>query len=283
MAWLRARIPAEHPSAAILGEERIGGGVVVAPHVVLTVGYLVLGAREVEVLGFDGKPRSVRRLHVDHETGLAVLLLDGGALPPAPLSPGTVHPGQPVFLLACTDEQERKGATGHVSVVGPFEAFWEYALDRAIMTTIVNPGMAGAPLLDGRGHVLGVVSLGLTAVARYSLAVPVDLYLRDRERLESEDPLAGRRRRAWLGVYPQAHSNGVVVSGVVPQGPADKAGLLRGDLVLSLEGRPLESVRTFYDAIWRRGPGERLGLQVLRDDAIRVVDVVAEDRYEFFR
>ena len=51
-------------------------------------------------------------------------------------------------MLTCTSKGERKGATGHVCIVGPFEAFWEYMLDRAIMTTAMNPGLGGGPLLD---------------------------------------------------------------------------------------------------------------------------------------
>ena len=71
-----------------------------------------------------------------------------------------------------------------MSFVGPFEAFWEYMLDRAIMTTIVNPGLAGGPLYDARGRLAGIVSLGLAAVGRFSLAIPVSLFLERRARLE---------------------------------------------------------------------------------------------------
>src|SRR4030067_395743 len=81
--------------------------------------------------------------------------------PPAPEPDPELRPGDPVFLLTCTGEKERRGASGHVTFVGPFEAFWEYMLDRAIMTTVVNPGLAGGPLYDARARVVGVVSLGL--------------------------------------------------------------------------------------------------------------------------
>jgi hypothetical protein len=97
---------------------------------------------------------------VDHETGFALLHLDGPDLHPSPLAAtGRLAAGAPVFLLTCQDENERKGASGHVVVVGPFEAFWEYMLDRAIITNVVNPGLAGAPLFDALGHLVGVVSL----------------------------------------------------------------------------------------------------------------------------
>jgi serine protease DegS len=271
---LRAEIPDAHPSAAILGGERYGAGVATTPHEVLTAHYLVLGAARSRVTGLDGQTRSVTRTRVDHETGLALLALEGPPLRPARLlSAVGVAPGLPVFLITCASENERKGATGHVSEVGPFEAFWEYMLDRAIMTTVVNPGLAGAPLFEPGGSVIGLVSLGLTAVGRYSLAIPVDLHL-----ARPDFP-----RRAWLGFYPQSRDGGVVITGVVPGGPAEGAGIQRGDLLLSVDGRPVSTLRELYEQMWRKGPGEALRLQLLRDAVIRVVEVQSGDRYDFYR
>src|SRR5262245_35453170 len=259
----------------------MGAGVAVGPDRVLTAHYLVLGASKAEVTGVDGRPRGVARISLDHESGLALLALEGEPLRPAVLASDPVEPGLPVFLLTCSGEQERRGACGHVSMVGPFEAFWEYMLDAAIMTTALNPGLAGGPLYDPDARVIGIVSLGLAAVARYSLAIPVSLFLSRREILESE-ALEGPRR-AWVGFYPQGHEGGVAISGIVPGGPAEKAGLARGDLILSVDGEPVSSLRELYRALWRKGPGDSLGMQVLRDSAIHVVEVVAGDRYDFYK
>ena len=281
--FLRSEVPARHPSAAILGEERMGAGVAVAADRVLTAHYLVLGAAKVEVTGLDGKAHAVRRSTVDHETGLALLMLEGAALHPVAFGPSdAVAPGLPVFIMTCTGQNERKGATGHVTAVGPFEAFWEYMLDRAIMTTVINPGLAGAALLDHDARLLGVVSLGLAAPGRYSLAIPIDLFLRRREEMECEDGPRGRRR-AWVGFYPQGFDGGVVVTGVVPNGPADGAGLERGDLVLSVDGTSVSTLRELYAALWRKSAGEAVSLQILRESRIRVVEVEAGNRDEFYR
>lgn len=282
VVFLESHVPASHPSAAVLGEERLGAGVAVAPDRILTAHYLVLGAASVELTGIDGRRREVRRVTIDHESGLALLALAGEEIRPAQLGQAeAVTPGLPVFMLTCTGARERKGATGHVTAVVPFEAFWEYMLDRAIMTTVVNPGLAGAPLFDPEARLIGVVSLGLAAVGRYSLAIPLDLYLQSREELEGG--AHGRPRRAWMGFYPQGYDGGVVVSGVVPDGPADKAGILRSDLVLSVDGQSVSSLRELYQEIWKKRPGDSLDLQILRDSSIRVVEVVAQDRYEFYR
>src|SRR5438445_5053296 len=231
IVFLRSEIPAQHPSAAVLGEERMGTGVAVGPHHVLTAHYLVLGARKLEVAGPEGRGRAVRATALDHESGLALLALDGPPLPPAEIAPQPVAPGLPVFLLTCTSERERKGASGHVSMVGPFEAFWEYMLDRAIMTTVINPGLAGAPLFDPDGRLLGIVSLGLAAVARDRLAIPVGLLVARRDALERGQGRA-EGGRGWLGFYPPGYDGGVAPTGVVPRCPADEAGPARGDRML---------------------------------------------------
>ena len=262
----------------------MGVGVAVTPQSVLTAHYLVLGASAIHVGGFDGRERPVRGATIDHETGFALLKVDGPELRPSPLAAtGHLAPGSPVFLLTCQNETERKGASGHVIVVGPFEAFWEYMLDNAIMTTVINPGLAGAPLFDSDGRLVGIVSLGLSAVGRYSLAIPIDLFLERRAEMEAGERSPARPPRAWVGFYPQAFDGGVAVTGVVAGGPAEKAGITRGDLLLSVDGQTVGSLRDLYEALWKKGPGEVVGFQVLRDSAILVVEVTAGDRDAFYK
>jgi S1-C subfamily serine protease len=280
LAFLRSDIPAEHPSAALMGQQRLGAGIAVAPDRVLTAHYLVLGARRIAVAGLDGRPRKVQRSVLDHESGLALLHLSGPPLPSATLAAAAPRPGTPIFLLTLDGDGHPRAATGHVSVVGPFEAFWEYMLDRAIMTTAVNPGLAGGPLVGADGTVLGIISLGLAAVGRYSLAIPADLFAS--RRLALEGAAAPGRPRAWLGFFPQAAQGGVIVTGIVGGGPADRGGLARGDLVLSLDGQPVSTLRELYHALWRKGPGETVQLQVLRESDIHVIDIAAGDRDRFY-
>ena len=259
----------------------MGAGVAVAPDLILTAHYLVLGASQVVAHGSDGRRRPCPRIAVDHDSGLALLGFEGPPLRPVRLGDSErAQPGLPVFMLTCTDEQDRKGATGHITAIGPFEAFWEYMLDRAIMTTVMNPGLAGAPLLDSDARLLGIVTMGLSAVGRFTLAIPIELFLRDREQLASFEPR--RSSRAWLGLYPQTFDGGVMVTGLVPGGPAQKAGLARGDMVLSADGEKISSLRELYSAIWKKAPGEVVGLMILREGSLRSFSIRAADRYAFY-
>jgi S1-C subfamily serine protease len=284
VAFVHATIPSAHPSAQVLGEERMGAAVAVTPDLLLTVSYVVLGADATQAVGIDGKSRPAGRVSIDHESGLALLTVEGAGFEPARLSADDEpRTGDPVFMLTCTGDKERRGASGHVSFVGPFEAFWEYMLDRSVMTTIVNPGLAGGPLLDFRGRVIGIVSLGLATVGRYSLAIPAGLFLERRHRLESEEPVPEPERHAWIGFYPQASDGAVAISGIVPGGPADAAGLQRGDLLVTVDGHAVQSLRQLYRALWRKRPGDTVGMQVLREESIHVIEVVAGDRYQFYK
>jgi S1-C subfamily serine protease len=89
--------------------------------------------------------------------------------------------------------------------------------------------------------------------------------------------------RAWIGIYPQNQDGGVTLTGVVPGGPGEKAGMLRGDVILSVDGEVVSTLRELYLTIRRKAPGEPLSFQVLRDSAIRVVEVTGGDRDSFYR
>ena len=225
----------------------------------------------------------MRRTTVDHTTGLALVTLDGPALRAARV--GTAHeprPGLPIFLLTCTRDGERKATTGHVSAVGPFEAFWEYMLDRAIMTTAINPGLAGAPLFDLDGRLLGLVSLGLASVGRYSLAIPV----RPLPRAARGDG-GGRRTPLRPGL-----------GGLLPAGLRRRrhrhrrrgrrsrrpgGGRRAATSCSRSTARPSPRCASCTPRSGARRPGETVGLQILRDSAIRVVEIAAGDRDDFYR
>ena len=281
---IHAVVAREHPSTQILGEDRLGSGVVVdASGLILTVNYVVMGAQSIEVAFAKGRRTRAEIVAQDFDVGLALLKVKRQRLPVAALGNDALEPGTAVVALASTGTQERRVAGGLVIHVGEFEAYWEYLLDRSIVASAPNPGFGGGGLFTLTGVMVGVVSLNLNEIARSSLAIPTDYYLKHEHELLRHGRVVSRPRRAWLGVFAHPVEEGVVVAGVVPDGPGDRSGLQEGDLIVSLNAEEVASRRDLYLRLWRHEPGERLILEVMRDNTVRRVEVLGGDRAYFFR
>src|SRR5439155_1174205 len=244
---LQARIPESHPSARILGTERMGSGTIVdAAGLILTVNYVVLGAEQVRVTLLDQRAYVAEVVRHDYASGLALVRIPEDHLTALPLRRTTdLVPGEEAFIVASVGEGGARVASGAISYIGPFDANWEYVLDRAIMTTAMNPGLGGGPLLDTQGRVIGVVSLNLNEIGRFSLSIPADYYLDGRDAL-----LGGRappNPRAGRGACPRPALKLFAVRSTMPLGDflvayLQKIGVthlfgIPGDLVLRLFSR----------------------------------------------
>jgi S1-C subfamily serine protease len=282
---LHTTVPKDHPSTAIMGDERMGSGVVVDESgLILTVNYVVMGAHIVQVAFLKGRRARGDVVAQDFETGLALVRVKRQGLRAAALAPSeSLERGAAVVAAGSTGTQERRAAGGHVTYLGEFEAYWEYLLDRGIVSSAPNPGHGGGGLFDMSGRLLGILYLNLNEVARSSLAIPVDVYQSHAEELVRYGRVVSRPRRAWLGVFAHALEEGVVVFGVVPGGPGERAGLREGDLIVSMEAEEVGSRRDLYMRLWRHAPGERLRIEVMRDNKVCSVEVTGGDRAEFFR
>ena len=179
---LHVRIPGHHPSVAVLGDERMGSAALVDPQgILLTVNYVVMGGREIVATLADGRRFKAEIVALDFESGIAVLSIPVRDLPSATLGDSrNLAVGQEVFVLAGTGPTVRRVGTGVITDLGPFDAYWEYMLDSAIQTSAFNPGLGGGPLFDLRGRIVGVTSLNLGQVGRFSLAIPVHLFTESR-------------------------------------------------------------------------------------------------------
>jgi S1-C subfamily serine protease len=278
------RVPATHPSAQILGSERLGSGVVVdAAGLILTVNYVVMGARRLRVTLPDGRRVAAEVAAQDFESGLALLRARIPDPPVATLgSSETLAPGASVFTVASTGQRERRVAGGVVVSLGEFDAYWEYLLERGIVSSAANPGFGGGPLFDMRGSLVGIVSLNLNEIGRQSFAIPIEYFTRHRGELVRYGRVVSRPRRAWIGLFPQPVEEGLVVAGLVPRGPGERGGLREGDLILRVDHEEVDSRRGLYALLWRRQPGERVLFEVMRDHRLQRVEVVGEDRSEFY-
>lgn len=279
---LRATIGGGHASAAILGEERMGTGVLLrGGGLAITAHYVVIGATSVEATLLDGSTVPARVLGIDYEAGLAALSVDapGGA---RLRSRGDAETGEEVFLVASVGDG-RRVSSGCVSSAGPFEAFWEYALDRAITVTADTPGLPGGPVFDRFGQIAAIVALSLAEVGKFTLGIPVSVAMPLLREVERTGGFVRRDTRAWIGItcYPLRHH--VVVAGVLPSSPADRAGLRAGDVLLAVDGEVVPDRRALYGAIWRHRSGESLRIRLLRDESALELEVFASAIEDYFR
>src|SRR5205085_5184847 len=124
--------------------------------------YVVMGATSVTVTLLDETTVEGRVVAQDFASGLAVIEVASQGLSALSLCPSDeLRIGQEIFIVAAAGENQRRANNGAITSIAPFDAYWEYALDRAITTTAMNPGLGGAPVLDSRGRVAGIVSLDL--------------------------------------------------------------------------------------------------------------------------
>jgi S1-C subfamily serine protease len=250
------------------------------------VNYVVLGAQEVEVRLLDQRTVQAETIGLDFASGLALLRIRAGGLRALPLrDTREVARGDQAFMVASIVDEEGKVAArvsdGVVSYIGPFDANWEYVLERALMTTAMNPGLGGGPLIDTSGRGLGVVSLNLSEIGRFSLVIPADHYLEARARRLAGQP-APSAMRAWLGIFCYGLRDHVVIAGLLPGGPGERAGLKTGDVILAVDGQEVADRRSLYRLVWTHRAGETVTLRIARGREQRTVTVAAGDAEEFF-
>ena len=281
---LHTTVPRDHPSAAILGDERMGSGVVIdEAGLILTVSYVIMGAQTVYVSFLKGRRTKAEVVALDLDTGLGLVRIKRTGLRPAVLNAEGLERGAPVIAVGSTATQERRVSGGVVTYLGEFEAYWEYLLDRGIVSSAANPGYGGGGLFDLTGRLVGILYLNLNEVARNSLAIPVDQFQSHADELVRYGRVVSRPKRAWLGVFAHALEEGVIVAGVVPGGPGEVGGIREGDVIVSFNAVEIASRRDLYTQLWSHEPGERLQIDVMRENKVRRLEVTGGDRAEFFR
>jgi S1-C subfamily serine protease len=282
---IHAEVPSSHPSTRIMGDERMGSGTVVDPAgLILTVNYVVMGAETLQVTMGRGRALRAEIVAQDFEIGLALLRVKRQGLPAVLIADSdTLTRGEPVFALGSTGPRERRVAGGLVTDLGEFEAYWEYLLDRGIVSSAANPGFGGGPLFTMTGRMVGVVSLNLNEIARSSLAIPSEYYRRNQQELVRFGRVVSRPQRAWLGVFADVLEEGVVVAGLVPNGPGARSGIQEGDVIVSLDAQEVPTRKDLYLSLWKRAPGEKMTLEVMRDNEVRRLSVTGGDRADFYK
>lgn len=273
---IHVSIPEEHPSTKNLGSERTGSGTIVDPEgYILTVNYVVTGASSITVTLAEGEQYPGEVVTQDLDSGLALLKIPARGLPFLKPATQPAALGEAALIVASSGNNERKVSGGYVTSLEAYDGHWEYMLDQTVRVTAVNPGFGGGTLANFRAEMLGVVSLNLPDVGKFSLAIPISYYV-DQEQGFKQRSLVSQR--PWLGFYPQLLAGHVVVGGVTEGSPADRHGLKEGDIILDVERTEIRSRRQLYQELWKKRPGERISLRVLRNETSIELNLIGADR-----
>jgi serine protease Do len=288
-------------SRDLISESRSrGSGVILTGDgYIVTNAHVVAGARRVRlllprrgegssILGTRGDTAGAQVVGLDLETDLAVLKMEGSGLPHLDLGDSeALRPGEIVFAFGSPLGLDNSVTMGVVSAIArqlrPDDPMIYIQTDASI-----NPGNSGGPLVDALGRVVGINTLILSQSGGsegLSFAAPSNIVRTVFEQIRR----TGRVHRGEIGIAAQTISPlmargldlpqdfGAILSDVAPGGPAGKAGLEPGDIVVALDGKPMENARQLAVNLYQRSVSDRVRIEALRGTERRefLVEVVA--------
>jgi serine protease DegQ len=256
----------------------LGSGVIVSPQgYILTNHHVVKAADEIEVLLADGRKTSARIVGADPETDLAVLKVDMKNLPAITFGRSEeASVGDVVLAIGNPFGVGQTVTMGIISALGrnhlginTFENFIQ--TDAAI-----NPGNSGGALVDASGNLIGVNS-AIYSRSGGSLGIGFAIPTSVAKQVMEQIIKSGSVTRGWVGVETQdlskelaesfklSNTNGALIAGVLHNGPADKAGVKPGDILLTVEGRPIADSLSMLNLIAALPPGKPANFTLIRN------------------
>ncbi len=286
---LRSEIPEDAFTASILGTERAGNGVVIRDDgLVLTIGYLITEASSIWLTTNSGRAVAGYPVAYDQVTGFGLVQplgsLGVSALPRGSASSCAI--GDDVIVVG-------SGGRAHTlkaKIIGKreFAGYWEYVLDEALFTAPAHPQWGGTAVVGDDGRLLGIGSLLVeenvdNKQTQGNMIVPIDLLdpiMDDMTKLGRSN----RPARPWLGMYAAEAGGQIVVGGLAKDGPAHRAGIRQGDMVLEVDGQRISSLADLFRRIWRiGGAGTEIPLTLAREGSLLNVRLQSVDRNDFLK
>jgi S1-C subfamily serine protease len=285
---LHSIIPQDAFTAETLGTERAGNGVVIDDGLVLTIGYLITEAEAVWLHLGDGRVMEGHALGFDAVTGFGLVQALGHMnIEPVPLGSSAATKVGDRVVVGGAGGRTRSVAS-QIAAKQEFAGYWEYLLDEAIFTYPAHPNWGGTGLISGSGELIGIGSLQLERersgkAEHVNMIVPIDLLtpvLDDLRRFGK----VNRPARPWLGMFSTEIDNRVVVIGISGNGPAARAELKAGDVILAVKGEKVTSQAGFYRKLWALGPaGVDVPLTVYHEGVTFDVTLASTDRAKLLK
>ena len=285
---LHSIIPSDAFTADTLGTERAGNGVLIGDGLVLTIGYLITEAETVWLHFGDGRVAQGHALGFDSETGFGLVqALSRIDLPSLAIgSSAAAQVGERVVLGGAGGRTRSLAAT--IAAKQEFAGYWEYVLDEAIFAHPAHPNWGGTALISPKGELIGIGSLQLERERsgkneHLNMIVPIDLLKPILDDLRKFGRV-NKPVRPWLGIYSTEIEDKIVTVGIAPKGPAARAELKTGDVILAVKGETVSTLAGFYRKVWSLGhAGVEVPLTLYREGVTFEVRVNSSDRAKFLK
>ncbi|HEY6993886.1 MAG TPA: S1C family serine protease [Xanthobacteraceae bacterium] len=289
LVGLRAIIPADAFTAETLGTERSGNGVLIRDGVVLTIGYLITEAETIWLHLADGRAVPGHVLAYDQETGFGLVqALARLGLPVLPLGQSRMAKVGDAVVVAGAGGRKHS-VVARIAAKQEFAGNWEYVLDEAIFTAPAHPFWGGTAMIGRAGELLGIGSLQVQQVREsgtpepLNMIVPIDIL----KPILDDLLTLGRPNhppRPWLGLNATEIDDKIVIARVSNGGPARRANLRTGDIVLAVADREVSDLAAFFRRVWSLGKaGVEVPLTIYRDGRTFEARVTSGDRNRFLK
>ncbi len=275
---IRITVPENAPTAERFGTSRVASGVVIDPEGhILTIGFQTIDAENIEIVAAGDQKVTATVVCYDRQTGFGLLrAVSPLSVTPMPLGDSSqIKKGDPALAASFGGTEAVQGVVviDRKEFAGP----WEYLLEDAVYTAPAIAQFSGAALINRKGHLVGIgyllnqVVIAEMGLVQVNMFVPTDLLKPILSEMKRSGT-SGQPPKPWLGIRTEEAYGRLFVERVIAGGPAEKAGIGKGDIVLAVNRQAVTGMADFYRKVWVLGEaGVEVPVSILKGIEIRQV------------